>query len=194
MLGIANTAWLGAMKHELFHLMIRSFIGDIPPWLDEGTACYFESSNLKSDTITTNLTKSNYRINLLYWGTRDTRFDLPELRGQDLKIPSIVQLTNYNWQEFSGKPGDLMIKASFKQSLSYAFVSYLQDRNLLSKTIEAFRNRSFRETPSVNETEDLIILHLRTIDELLSNITGMSAMEIQVAFDKWCKEKNIFRR
>jgi len=191
MLGIANAAWLGAMKHELFHLMIRSFIGDIPAWLDEGTACYFESSTLKGDSVTTNLSQSNYRINLLYWGIEGVKHDIHNFHGAELKIPSIKEVTNYNWQEFSGKSGDLMIRASFNQSVSYAFVAYLQDKNLLSKTMEAFRNRAFNETSPANEADDVTILRLHTNDELLSSVTGMNVMKIQAAFDQWCKKKNI---
>jgi hypothetical protein len=193
MLGIANVAWLGAMKHELFHLMIRSFIGDIPAWLDEGTACYFESSTLKGDIVTTNLTRSNYRINLLYEGMSALKSEIAHYAGEEIKIPSIKEVTNFNWQEFSGKPGDKMIKASFNQSLSYAFVSYLMERSLLTKTMNAFRNRSFKETSPVNDTEDLTILHIHTTDDLIAGVTGMSTTQVQADFDKWCRAKNIYR-
>ena len=162
-------------------------MGGIPAWLDEGAACYFESSTLKRDSITTNLSRSNYRINLLYWGIEGVKYNIHNFHGAELKIPSIKEVTNYNWQEFSGKPGDLMIRASFNQSMSYAFVAFLQDINLLSKTMEAFRNRTFNET----SPDDVTILRLHTTDELLSNVTGMNVMKIQAAFDQWCKKKNI---
>ena len=190
MLGIANAAWLGAMKHELFHLVIRSFIGDIPAWLDEGTACYFESSNLHGNIATTNFSWTNYRVNLL----RRMDYVRSEIRSNqktEISVPSLKQLTNYNWQEFSGISGDLMIKASLHQSLSYAFVSYLNEKKLLSKTIEAFRNRAFIEAPTALETNGLTILHLRTNDEILKMVTGMNEDEIQLEFKQWCKQKNI---
>ena len=190
MLGIANAAWLGAMKHELFHLMIRSFIGDIPAWLDEGTACFFESSSLKKEAVTNNLSWSNYRLRLLN-NTNEIKYQIKSNQNEEFIIPSLQQLTNYNWEEFSGRKGDLMIKASYNQSLSFAFVSYLNERKLLDKTMEAFRNRSFIETPSGIETEGLVMLHIRPTDELLMNVTGMNLIEIQTDFDKWCKQKSI---
>ena len=190
MLGIANAAWLGAMKHELFHLMIRSIIGDIPAWLDEGTACFFESSSLKKEAVTNNLSWSNYRLRLLN-NTNEIKYQIKSNQKEEFIIPSLQQLTNYNWEEFSGRKGDLMIKASYNQSLSFAFVSYLNERKLLDKTMEAFRNRSFIETPSGIETEGLVMLHIRPTDELLMNVTGMSLIEIQTDFDKWCKQKSI---
>jgi hypothetical protein len=187
MMGIANAAWLGAMRHELFHLMIRSYVGDIPPWLDEGTACYFESSTLKNGDVTTNLDGSNYRISLL----QHSEYVGDEIRqGKKITIPSLQELTNYNWQEFSGKPGDLMIQASYNQSISYAFVSYLKDKNLLTKTIDGFRHRAFSDSASAN-TSGLTILHLRTNDELLATATGMSQSEIQADFSNWCRKNYI---
>jgi hypothetical protein len=192
MLGIASATWLGAMKHELFHLMIRSFVGDIPPWLDEGTACYFESASLKKDSATTNLSRSNYRISLLN-NTNNIKQEIEYKQQKEFIIPTLQQLTNYNWQEFSGKPGELIIKASYHQSLSYAFVSFLHEKNLLSNTIEAFRNRSFTEAPLDTEIDALTILHLRSNNELLTNVIGKSIEEIQIEFDSWCKKKNIYR-
>lgn len=190
MLGIANAAWLGAMKHELFHLMIRSFVGDIPPWLDEGTACFFESSSLQDDTATTNFSGINYRYRLLR-STNDVKREIMQQYGETFMVPSIDQLTNFNWQQFSGKSGDLMMKASYNQALSYAFVTYLNSKSRLNKTIDAFRNRSFTEEPIVADTNQLVILHLRTNNELLTDVTGMSLQEIQADFDAWCRKQDI---
>src|SRR4030095_1957506 len=189
MLGIASQAWLGAMKHELFHLMIRSFIGDIPAWLDEGAACFFEASTL-TDTVRTNLARSNYRISLLYYGLNAGRSEMAHFAGEEIRIPSIKEVINYTWQEFSGKPGDKMIRSSFNQSLSYAFVSSLMERNLLTKTMNAFRNRSFKETPG-NETEGVTVLHIRPTNELIAGVTKMNATELQADFDRWCHLKSI---
>ena len=190
MLGIANASWLGALKHELFHLMIRSFIGDIPPWLDEGMACYFESSDLNGDRVTTYFSGSNYRFNLL------DRMDIvisqvKHEQKQELAIPTIKQLTNYNWQQFSGTTGELMIRASYNQSLGYAFVTYLSEKNLLSKTVEAFRNRSYVDTTSSATQDGLTMLRLKSNDEILENITGINLDAIQLEFKNWCRQKGI---
>lgn len=181
MLGIASAAWLGAMKHELFHLMIRSFVGDIPAWLDEGIASYYESSSLKDDHVKVNM--RNYRTNIFH--------DLPTMRDESrdkLAVPTVEQFTNYNWQQYSGKTGDLMIKASLNYSISYVFVMFLNDKGKLLQVVDAFRNRTFQETQTAgNGGEALTILHVRPSNEILTGVMGMDMNQIQVAFEDWCK-------
>jgi len=190
MMGIASSSWLGALKHELFHLMIRSFIGDIPPWLDEGMACYFEASDLQGNRVTTYFSGSNYRFNLLQ------RMDIviSQVKREqkvEMKIPTVKQFTNYNWPQFSGITGELMIKASYHQSLGYAFVTYLNEKNLLGKTVEAFRNRSFVDTTAGAGQQGLIMLRLRSNDEILENVMKMNLDAIQQDFKQWCGQKGI---
>ncbi len=180
MIGIANTFWLGAMKHELFHLIIKSFVGDIPPWLDEGTACYFESSNLKNDKLTVNL--HNYRSDLL---------GKARLLNQEFHInsPKIDSLINYNWQQFSGKPGDLLIQSSLHYSFSFALVAFIASENKLEKVMDGFRNRTRQETIPVNNgEEELTVLHLRSANEILEEAMQKSVPEIQQSFEAWCKK------
>jgi hypothetical protein len=182
LLSIANSVWLGAMKHELFHLMIRSFIGDIPAWLDEGIACYYESSGLEDNVATVNM--RNYRTNIF------RSLDMMRDESKDnLPVPTIDNLTNYTWQQFSGLPGDLMIKASLNYSVSYVFVKFLSDQNKLRIVVDAFRNRTYTETQSEGDAgEELTILHVRPGDEILTAALGMDMDQIQIAFENWCLE------
>ena len=182
LLSIANAAWLGAMKHELFHLMIRSFIGDIPAWLDEGIACYYESSDLNNNIATVNM--RNYRTNIF------RSLDMMRYETKDpLPVPTVEDFTNYNWQQFSGFPGDLMIKASINYSISYVFVKYLSDHNKLQTVVDAYRNRTF-EAPqtSTGTEEELTILHVHSGKEILTEALGMDMVRIQSAFEAWCAE------
>jgi hypothetical protein len=177
MIGIASSAWLGAMKHELFHLMIKSFVGDIPAWLDEGTACYFESSNLKNTGLTVNL--HNYRTNLL----QNTNFLKNEYH---IGSPLVSTLVNYNWQQFSGKPGDLLIQSSVHYSYSFALVAFIASQNKLSKVMEAYRNRTTEEIiAGQNGEEDLTVLHIRSGEEILTQAMEMPMEGIQQSFESW---------
>lgn len=44
--GVIPRMYSGTLRHELFHLMVRSDFGDIPPWLDEGMAALYEVSQI----------------------------------------------------------------------------------------------------------------------------------------------------
>ena len=180
MIGIANFAWLGAIKHELFHLMIKSFIGDIPAWLDEGVACYFESSNLKNDNLSVNL--HNYRSDLL----KKANF----LKSKyHIESPLVNELIDYNWQQFSGKPGDLLIQSSLHYSYSFAFVSFIASHNKLDKVMEAYRNRTTEEIiPGKTGEEDLTVLHIRSNSDILSLAMEMPINQIQKSFESWCSK------
>ena len=182
LLSIANSVWLGAMKHELFHLMIRSFIGDIPAWLDEGIACYYESSGIKNNVATVNM--RNYRTNIF------RSLDIMRDEANDsLPIPTVDVFTNFSWQQFSGMQGDLMIKASINYSISYVFVKFLSDQKKLPDVVDAYRNRTFAEIQTEDDAgEKLTILHVRQSNEILTEALGMDMNQIQIAFEEWCIE------
>jgi hypothetical protein len=179
--GIASSTWLGAMKHELFHIMIRSYVGDIPAWLDEGIACCYESSSLHNNKLLVNM--QNYRTDLLK--------NVPELKytmsSKDFKpLPTVTQFTNFSWPQFSGNPGDLKVWTGVNYSLSYVFVKYLMDNNKLSKVVDAFRNRSIRKIQKSGE-ESYIVLNPRTSNEILTEILQMDMNQIQSSFESYCK-------
>jgi hypothetical protein len=181
MLGIADSHWLGALKHELFHLMIRSFVGDIPAWLDEGIACYFESSSLQNNQIKVNI--QNYRTNV-FKELHNMRFEVAD----KLVVPNVQQFTNYNWLQFSGNPGDLMIKTSLHYSISYAFVLYLAELGKLELLVDAIRNRTFETiNESDNGIENLTKLNIRSNDEILTHLLDKNMLDIQKSFEGWLK-------
>ena len=48
---VPNEFTVGTIKHELFHLAVRSYFGDIPPWLDEGMAGLYEVSQFEGKKV-----------------------------------------------------------------------------------------------------------------------------------------------
>ncbi|MBS0000894.1 MAG: hypothetical protein KFF73_18065 [Cyclobacteriaceae bacterium] len=180
--GIASRSWLGALKHELFHLMVRSSIGDVPPWMDEGIACLFESSSLmENETASFNL--RNYRTSLL-----DNLKLIRAESNHPLPVPSVQELINFSWLDFSGRPGDLTMKASINYSISYVFSKYLLDKGKLEIIINAYRNRTYQEILNATEFRDnpLKVIHIKPADLLMEESMNMNLGEIQQEFENWC--------
>lgn len=184
--GIASASWLGALKHELFHLMVRSSIGDISPWMDEGIACLFESSSLNSSTGKASFNMNNYRSEIL------KRLDMIRGEsGQPLPLPSVNDFINFSWLDFSGRPGDLTIKAGIHYSISYVFVKYLYDKGKLKAVIDAYRDRTFTETVKSGSSgdEDITIIHVKPANQIIEETMLMTMDQIQKDFELWCSQK-----
>lgn len=78
---------LGTLKHELFHMMARSSFGDIPQWLDEGSAALYEESALADGSW---VGRENWRG--------------PILAARWPERPSIAALIGMPW-DVSDQPG-----------------------------------------------------------------------------------------
>ncbi|MCF0039764.1 hypothetical protein [Dyadobacter fanqingshengii] len=146
LLGIANTKEAGTMVHELFHLMIRSDIGDISPWLDEGIACMYSvydrnGNDLMGSYNTWRVTHFRMLINLTSQGK--------------IHVPSLDQLVNYTWNEYQGETYNSFCDASVNYALSNFFALYLQYKNRDNDVIQAFKNRhsSSKDTLSPGPTD-----------------------------------------
>jgi len=182
--GIANSSWLGALKHELFHLMIRSSIGDVPPWMDEGIACLYESSSLNSATGKAAFNMMNYRTNTL------ERLDIVRMESHEpLPLPTVDEFINFSWLDFSGRPGDLMMKASINYSISYVFSKYLHDKGKLAPIMDAYRNRTYKETQNTSVPgEEITVIHVMPANQLIERTMQMNLNEIQQDFENWCSQ------
>lgn len=120
---------IGTLAHELFHLMVRSNFGDIPPWLDEGIAALYEVSDIRKDKI----------------------FGIPNWRGivlqelGDMK-PSIADLVQMDWDSFNNAKEDYEIE---RQAANHAtaryFILYLQVKQKLREVFKTFRDRQFKD-------------------------------------------------
>ena len=51
LLGISDLTHIGTLCHELFHLMIRTDVGDVSPWMDEGIASVYETSQFSRSPL-----------------------------------------------------------------------------------------------------------------------------------------------
>jgi hypothetical protein len=133
LLGIANTRQAGTLIHELFHLVIRSDIGDVPPWLDEGMACMYSVYQMDDNKL-----RGSYET----W--RVTHFKmLINLKSLTMvHVPSLAQLLNYTWDEYQGEINNSFCDASVNYALSNFFALYLQYKDLDVDVIQAFRNRA----------------------------------------------------
>jgi hypothetical protein len=59
---VSHGAQAGTLQHELFHLLVRRSFGDVPQWLDEGTASLYEAAARKGGVY---LGQPNWRGTLL---------------------------------------------------------------------------------------------------------------------------------
>jgi hypothetical protein len=154
-LGISNNNSIGTIYHELFHIVIRTDLGDIPGWLDEGIACLYSTSSWEGNML------------------------------QGKSVPTLAEIITNNWSEFSKNESNSICDVALNYALSHHFAIYLQENNLLRKTVQAFKNRQnvFRDTTTVNEPAG----------QILEGVLGMPLQEIQRLFDGWlAREYRIF--
>lgn len=160
MVGVIPRMLYGTLLHELFHVMVRSNFGDVPPWLDEGTAALYEVAEVDGARV----------IGVDNW------------RGEVLRMawdlhPPVDRLVQMNWQIFENEQLD-----EIKQAVNYAtaryFVLYLQELGKLSEVHRVFRNRDVR-TSSDDPAGDSV--------KLLSSVLGRPLAAVEADFDQWFK-------
>jgi hypothetical protein len=132
LLGIAKPAAVGTLFHELFHLVIRSDVGDISPWLDEGMACLYSVYNTNGNEL-----QGDYNT----WRVTHFRLLMDLKPNERVTVPSLQQLINLNWQEYQGGTENNLCIASVNYALSNFFTLYLQANNLLPTVVDLFKNR-----------------------------------------------------
>jgi uncharacterized protein YqgQ len=167
-LGNSSKVRFGTIKHELFHLVIRTDLGDIPGWLDEGTACLYEESHWEGDSL-------KYNKNL--WRTTVLKHN-DEARKP---LPLIKTLINNNWNEFTPNNNSTICELSVNYALAKHFAMYLEDKDELKRVIAAFKNRKniFVDTTSSN------INQITILEEALQQ----KLPDIQKDFDDWLFKK-----
>ncbi|GGB00988.1 hypothetical protein [Puia dinghuensis] len=130
LLGIGDPEHIGTIFHELFHLMIRSDIGDIPVWLDEGLACLYSTYAWRGDTL---IGAATWRTTVLQRANGSQDYAM--------KLPGIKLLTAYSWSEFNGVEDGNICKAAVNYAMANHLMLYFQQRNWLQKIVAAFRER-----------------------------------------------------
>jgi hypothetical protein len=171
-LGNSDATNIGTIYHELFHLMVRTDVGDIPAWLDEGIACLYETSMWQHDSLKGMV--KNWRTAVL---TENLQTNHP--------TPQLKMLVDSNWNAFILQEKNKACDVALNYAVAKHFAIYMQEHGLLQKVVQAFKNRKnvFTDTSSKRET-DL---------ELLEKAIGMKIDNLQTDFDKWMNQTYDFK-
>jgi len=154
---------VGTLKHELTHLLVRTYFGDAPPWLDEGLAALYEVSRQEGDFLRG---LPNWRGEVLqrYW------------RGE----PGIAELLGMNWAQFDAEHRSMKQQA-VNHALARYWILYLQDNDLLEAVYRAIRDQKVSRL-SGNASADMI--------SLTENAAGRSFARLESEFNQWLQDLN----
>jgi hypothetical protein len=168
--GISDPVTVGTLYHELFHLLIRTDVGDIPAWVDEGLASLYSISSWKNDALTGS--ENTWRIRQL---------QVDYLMGTNVQIPSLNNLMNYDWEEFNGGEENNLCLASVNYALSNFFILYLQEKNLLKPLVKYYKQRN---GPGINN-ESQKSENVAIVEKLLND----NINKIERNYNDWFKKK-----
>lgn len=173
LLGLGNAEQLGTLYHELFHLIIRTDLGDIPAFLDEGLASLYSVSKWENKKLV-----GDHRP----WRLEELK-EASYARDMYLKIPPFEKLINYSWNEFDGQETKNVCQVAVNYALSNFLMIYLQEKDLLQKMVAAFKNRPF-----IPETDSEPKSNL----QIFEDVVAVSTKEFTKKFDSWFKSKYNF--
>jgi len=174
LLGLGDARHLGTMYHELFHLVIRTDLGDIPAFLDEGLASLYSVSKWKNDTLL-----GDYRP----WRLKELE-EAKYATDKQLQIPSLDKLINYSWDEFDGVETKNVCQVAVNYALSNFIMIYLQEKRLLQQMVTAFKNRPFVPDDPASVKTNLQIFE-SVVKDSIANFT--------TRFDDWFSKMYRFR-
>jgi hypothetical protein len=166
LLGLGDARHLGTLYHELFHLIVRTDLGDIPAFLDEGLASLYSVSRWNNGKLIGD--HRPWRLDEL----KEARYATDML----LKIPSLDKLVNYSWDEFDGQETKNVCQVAVNYALSNFVMIYLQEKNLLKEMVTAFKNRPFVPTDTGRSKSNLQIFE-EVVKDSIKNFT--------LKFDLW---------
>lgn len=165
LLGLASSSKIGTLFHELMHLMIRTDIGDVPPWMDEGLACIYETCIIRGETLSGNL--DNWRTSVLE----------EEIYKEESKIPHLKDFLNYSWSKFDGIDDNDICKTAVNYAYAKHLILFLEQQDQLKPIFNALKNRAvFFGSNSVD---------LRTDVGIFETTLGMNIDAIEQKFDEW---------
>jgi hypothetical protein len=166
LLGLGDTKHLGTLYHELFHLIIRTDIGDVPPFIDEGIASLYAVSRWQNGKLI-----GDYRP----WRLDELK-EASYARDPFLKIPPLDKLISYGWDEFDGQETKNVCQVAVNYALSNFLMIYLQEKNLLQELVTAFKNRPFIAGDTARDSTNLQLFEAAVKDSI-KNFT--------VKFEEW---------
>jgi hypothetical protein len=168
LLGLGDSKHLGTLYHELFHLIIRTDLGDIPAFLDEGLASLYSVSRWDNGKLIGD--HRPWRLDEL----KEARYATDRL----LKIPSLEKLINYSWNEFDGQETKNVCQVAVNYALSNFVMIYLQEKNLLQEMVTAFKNRPFVPADTGKSKSNL---------QIFEEVVKDSIKSFTSKFDFWFK-------
>jgi len=173
LVGVSDATHIGTLCHELFHLMVRTDVGDVPPWMDEGIACIYETSKWVGNELVGEV--NNWRSEVLTVASYEMKSKIPHLR----------EFVNYNWQQFDGFESNDLCKASIDYAYGKLFMLYLQENSKLTDLFKAVKNR----TEITSDTSVIFQTDVDLIEKTLNNnIEG-----IESKFNDWMNSKYYFK-
>jgi hypothetical protein len=173
LLGLGDAEHLGTMYHELFHLVVRTDVGDIPAFLDEGLASLYSVSRWDDKKLI-----GDYRP----WRLDELR-EARYATDRYLKIPPLDKLINYSWSEFDGQETKNVCQVAVNYALSNFIMIYLQEKKLLQQMVTAFKNRPF--VPADNsDTKSNVQLFEEVVKDSIQSFTEK--------FSSWFKNRYDF--
>jgi hypothetical protein len=167
-LGNSSPEGIGTMAHELFHLIIRADIGDIPGWLDEGIACLYEESKWEGDQLVSRD---------MVWRTGVLKLN----NDTERPLPFLLNMIYNNWSEFTPNDATTICELSVNYAMAKHFAMYMEDIGVLQDVVGAFKNRQNVFLDSTMENEPPV--------KILEKALHQNLGDIQMAFDTWLNEK-----
>ncbi|MDB5120768.1 MAG: hypothetical protein JWN56_1986 [Sphingobacteriales bacterium] len=160
LLGISTPEQLLTLYHEIFHLIVRTDVGDIPAWLDEGLASLYSTSHWENGVLISD--KVIWRTDILLRASRQ--------RIESVHVPTIKSMINYSWDSFDGVKADYknICQASVNYSLANHFLIYLQKKDKLKQVINAYKNRPEVDLAAKVEPADNLKIFEDTMGEKIS--------------------------
>jgi hypothetical protein len=170
LMGISDVEHTGTINHELFHLMIKSDIGDMPAWLDEGLACLYSTAY--------------WQENILKGGNTWRTSVLKNAEGsnsKDLRLPTVKLLASFTWDDFNSTADQNICRIAVNYAFSNHLMLYFQEKRFLQKIVDAYRYR-----PDVDLKK---LSHYPGNTEILEKAAGEPVDSIQAHFSTWMRAR-----
>jgi hypothetical protein len=188
LLGMGKPGNVGTLFHELFHLTIRSDVGDISPWLDEGIASLYSVYKIDNKELTGDVRT---------WRSMHFNFLMNLKSIETLKVPTLGQLVTYNWEEFQGGSEDNLCRASVNYALSNFFLLFMQQQNVVEKVVEVFKNKSkYTNDPLLPGPDDSSLIQIAFNNDfrnITANFYGWLREQYNIDMPSLLQERGLLR-
>lgn len=171
LLGVADKEHLGTMMHELFHLMVRTDIGDAPAWLDEGVASIYEQSRWQGEELLGD------EIN---WRTDQLRMVFEDASLNE-KVPSLEVFLESNWDEFDGIVQEDQCIGAINHAYARALMVYFQSKQKLAELFLNMKNRNSNWSDDFSQILSSVKIVEMTLEQDINSI--------EIDFRNWLNNK-----